>query len=256
MIISFRKTILIYMFAVLALTQTTASAELAFFDDFNTGVSSEFSGVTTTEGVQSYSGLGTGSNQFSGDFLRNSSTGNPAAASTLTLTGLSAHTSIDLNFLLAIIDSWDGNYHPSLKAPDILNVLVDGNTIFSETFDALTLAEQTYSAPPGVQLSWGSQLGFNPGNTWHIDAAYNMGLDPTFNNIAHTSSSLNVQWFASGSGWQGGNDESWALDNVEVRLNGTAVPEPSLGLLLGISFIGLVGVGAVRIIRKRKVANR
>ncbi len=34
-----------------------------------------------------------------------------------------------------------------------------------------------------------------------------------------------------------------------------AVPEPSLGLLLGISLVGLVGVGAVRKIKQKKIAN-
>ncbi len=34
-----------------------------------------------------------------------------------------------------------------------------------------------------------------------------------------------------------------------------AVPEPTLGLLIGISLVGLVGVGAVRKIKQRKVAN-
>ncbi|WP_048316980.1 hypothetical protein, partial [Crocosphaera watsonii] len=44
-----------------------------------------------------------------------------------------SHTSIDINFLLAIIDSWDGN-HPTF-GPDFFNVKVDGVSIFSETFD-------------------------------------------------------------------------------------------------------------------------
>ncbi len=42
-----------------------------------------------------------------------------------------------------------------------------------------------------------------------------------------------------------------ALSGIQI----VAVPEPSLGLLLGISLIGLVGVGAVRKIKQRKVAN-
>jgi hypothetical protein len=50
-----------------------------------------------------------------------------------------------------------------------------------------------------------------------------MELDPTFNNIPHMVSTLTIEWFASGAGWQGGTDESWAIDNVEVILNDGAV---------------------------------
>jgi hypothetical protein len=53
-----------------------------------------------------------------------------------------------------------------------------------------------------------------------------MGLDPRFGNIAHTASSLTVTWLAHGTGWQGGTDESWGIDNVEVLLNG--VPDIDL----------------------------
>ncbi len=40
-----------------------------------------------------------------------------------------------------------------------------------------------------------------------------------------------------------------------AKLTLLPVPEPSLGLLLGISLVGLVGVGAVRKIKQKKVAN-
>ncbi len=51
---------------------------------------------------------------------------------------------------------------------------------------------------------------------------------------------------------QSGNEMGiWAYREGNVA----AVPEPSLGLLLGITLIGLVGVGAVRKIKQNKPAN-
>jgi hypothetical protein len=52
-----------------------------------------------------------------------------------------------------------------------------------------------------------------------------MSLEPAFENIPHTSSTLTVEWFASGAGWQAGDDESWAIDNVEVIVKGDPVGE-------------------------------
>ncbi|ELR97764.1 Calx-beta domain-containing protein, partial [Gloeocapsa sp. PCC 73106] len=187
-----------------------------FFTDFDSGTPSSFSGVVTIQNVEGYIGFGTGDNDFSGNFLRNTTVGNPASKTTLTLSGLPSHTSIDLNFLLAIIDSWDGSKDTS-SAPDVFNVTINGNSIFSETFTNFNVL-RTYNPPPGVFLAFGS-LGFNGG--WP-DSAYNMGLDPTFDSIPHTSSQLTVEWFASGGGWEGGDNESWAIDNVEVILNGVS----------------------------------
>jgi len=59
-----------------------------------------------------------------------------------------------------------------------------------------------------------------------------MGLDPLFTNIAHTADTLTVDFFASGPGWSGGGDESWAIENVSVSLNGT-VPEPASLMIWG-----------------------
>ena len=92
-------------------------------------------------------------------------------------------------------------------------------------------------------------LGFN--NGWG-DAAYDMGVDPTFDGISHTSSTLIIDWFASGAGWQGGIDESWAIDNVEVILNSTTpIPEPSTYLLFG---IGTLSIFVISHQRRNKAA--
>ncbi|MDP2046314.1 MAG: M23 family metallopeptidase, partial [Deltaproteobacteria bacterium] len=107
---------------------------------------------------------------------------------------------------LAIIDSWDGDGE---WGPDFFNVQVDGVSVFSQIFES-------YSASPGVLLFSGEDLGFS--SSWN-DSAYNMYLEPTFQNIPHTGSTLTISWFASGPNWQGGDDESWAIENVQVVLN-------------------------------------
>ena len=44
-------------------------------------------------------------------------------------------------------------------------------------------------------------------------------------------------------------------DNIDVYTQAQPVPEPSLGLLLGISLIGLLGVGTVRKIKQKRVVK-
>ena len=195
-----------------------------FYTDFNSGAPSQFQGIATTVGVEGFNGIGTGNNRFGGNFLRNAtggsqggggSVGAPQIRTVLTLTGLPEHNSIDLNFLFAAIDSWDGSEPP--YGPDVFNVVVDGRTIFREL-----IVTSSYNPRPGVFLR-GGNFGFD-GN--RVDFAYNLGLDPTFDNIPHTSSSLTIEWFADGSGWSGGTDESWGIDNVEVLVN-NPTPPPS-----------------------------
>jgi hypothetical protein len=227
--------------AVLTLAALPVSAQVVFFTDFDSGAPVQFSGVTNTEGVQGFAGLGPAGNQFGGLFLRNSTSGNPAPASTLTLTGLAAHTGVDVEFLLAIMDSWDG-----LQAPDIFNVTVDGASVFAKSF-AVASGTGNYTPPAGGDIGAGTQQrGFN--GSWG-DQAYNMYLEPAFHNIAHTSSSLTVSWFASGGGWQGGLDESWGIENVRVTLLGgrTDVPEPST-----LAFLGAGGAGFIFMWRRRR----
>lgn len=165
------------------------------------------------EGVQSYALVDAGQRHFAGQFRR--STAGVNVPIRLTLENLAAHTHIDLDLLLAVIDSWDGNTGP---APDYFNITVDGVLVFQETFDTFDLNDQTYDPPAGAILSWGGNLGFS---SW-TDGAYDLGFDPGLHDIPHTAASVTIDFFASGSGWQAGSDESWALENVAVFLCGTA----------------------------------
>ena len=183
------------------------------------GIEAKLEGITSVESVQGYDVYG-----FSGEFLRNDTggyasddIGTPGSPTTLILSGLPPHTSIDINFLLAIIDSWDGGGPEGCCQPDILTVTVDGNTILSESFGFLN---PSFVPSPGVLLTEYTPLGFN---SEFDDSAYYMGLYPAFDGIPHSASTLTIAWFASGDGWQGGLEESWAIDNLEIIIDATEV---------------------------------
>ena len=214
---------------------TKAQAQTVFFTDFESGVPTEIGGAGSLSETAGYDAFG-----FGDSFFRNPSSGE-GAATTLTLTDLPEHDSIDLNFLVAVLDTWDGNAN-NFAAPDIINVRIDGVSIFSEAFSNVSATAQSYAPPAGVELTPRpfTNLGFGGFG----DSAYNLGLDPIFNNIAHVGDTLTIEWFASGAGLQGEADESFAIDNIEVVLNGTEVenvPEPSV--VLG-SFV-VLGMGSL-----------
>ena len=125
--------------------------------------------------------------------------------SVLHLQNLPPHTHVDLDFLLAIINTWDG-VGGSGPGPDVFNVAVNGLLVFTHIFGTST-GGTDYSPPPGGLMA-------ASGN----DRAYNMYLEPAFQGIPDTSSTLEIRWFASGPGWQGGDDESWAIDHLQIVL--------------------------------------
>jgi len=178
-----------------------------------------FSGVVSIESVQGFSEDG-----FEDQFLRNTSGGSfgggSPQATVLILTDLPPHTTVDIGFLLAIIDSWDGS--DGSPSPDFFNVAIGEEIIFSETF-ASASGTGSYDPPDDVLITFKEPRGFN--GSW-LDSSYDMGQEPTLQQIPHTSDTLGISWFASGAGWQGGIDESWAIDNVEVCINAAGPPPP------------------------------
>ena len=236
------KTFLSLTFALslFAGVANTSYASLIYSNDFDggesfaTGISGGFSGVVTTESVQGFGALA----EFGGSFIRNTLDGDPAPASILSLSGLSAFQTVSLQFSLAIIDSWDGSSFPPnpSQAPDFFNVDANGSSIFMESFTNLTDlgGVQSYT---GDALASEVHLGFTNGVN-RQDSAYLINLSAS----ADSMGSLVLSYFASGSGWvspgTNGTDESWGIDNVSVV---STVPVPAAAWLFGSALIGMFG---------------
>lgn len=244
-----------------------AALTTVFSDNFDNGVPSQISGTYTLSSTEGYSGKGNPGNTFSGNYLRNTSGGSypywgtPGQPTTLTLTGLPAHDSVSIGFLLAIIDSWDGSYdaqNPGLFFAnwDYFNVSIDGTTIFSETFSHRFLPQyvQSYVAPAGGAIVTPASNSLLAGSAY-ADSAYDMYLESIFQNISHTADTLTISFWANGAGWQGSTDESWAIDNLQVQVNTLPEPEPQpvpTPPTLWCVFAGIAGLVLTQRIRKRE----
>jgi hypothetical protein len=214
-----------------ALGSSSATAQVVFATNFENGLPAAISAPgAAIEGVQGFAGLGPSGRQFSGSFLRYSAYA--LQPTTLTLANLPPHTSVDIAFLLAVVDSWDG--------VELLEVQVDYVPLFSHWFQHATGYSSSYTPPPGGLLSSGSNLGFG-NSAYHRDSAYDLGVEPLLRGIPHTATSLTVTWIVgatSGSAaanWQGGMDESWAIDelrvwvsNADIGLWGAGCGQPPL----------------------------
>lgn len=221
-----RRASLAAVLALLLSAPDPAGATLVFSTDFESGLPAEISAPgSQLHGVQGFAGLGPPGRQFGGVFLRYTSV--PIHPTTLTIRNLPPHNRLSVRFLLGLIDSWDGT--------ELMRIAVDDTLRFVHWFQLATGDTTDYfPAPPGAILSMGTNLGFSGCCYYHRDRAYDLGAEPAFQNIPHTADSVVVLWTIgaisgpAAAQWQGGADESWAIDalSVEVSTQTTFVEDP------------------------------
>ena len=172
-------------------------------------------GIVSTQGLSAFS-------DFSGDFWRVTQRDDVLQ---FTITGISAHQDASVCFSLAMLDSWDGT--SSTYGSDIINFAVfDGATQVAGISEPYAGANAPSAGVESIIVQ-DQQLGFNYSEPWWHEDAYRM----CFDNIPHTGSDLTLQFWASsggsGTGFQGGSDESFGIDNLVVT---ATIPEPAAGI--------------------------
>lgn len=220
-----------------------ASATVVFSTDFSSGTApAEITGAGIVESVDGYAGI----NGFADNYLRNKSilnaTGDKAESTFLSLSGLAAHSLLTVTFDLALIDSWDGV--DGAPAPDFFNLVIDGTEVFEISVAPASGTQEVIPATATDRVS-GNFAGTD-GFFFDVDNAFFVTIT-----LSHSASDLLLDFFADGAGWQGGDDESWAIDNLTVSIDGAAaaVPLPA-ALPLMLSGLGVFGFAQKR--RRRK----
>jgi len=210
----------------------SASATTMYSNDFDGNVAA-FAGVSAVAGGGAIvDGQGYKSNPltqaagFAGNLYR-------GVDMFVTLSGLPAHTTLDLGFLFARIDSWDGF---NCCGPDIIEIALDGNVV---------LSNQPIVTPIN-QIVTGVALGFNV--SW-TDGAHDFLSLAALTGLAHSGSTATIR--ISLPNGQGLDDESIGVDNFFVATNFVPPPQVPEPTTLGLLGLGLAGLG---LSRRRKAA--
>jgi len=199
------------------------------------GVFGSFGPATTeTAAVGPWNAAG-----WAGQYAINRSTGNPAGFTVLDLHGLAAHSSVSVSFVLGFLESWDGRN--GTITPDNLEIYLDGGLI--ATYTATNASGSFDDFGTSSIIAYRQQVN---GNGFFSDTL--IGFSDVF---AHSSSDLNLSWRASGAGWQGGDDEGFGLDNINLSYGHGDVPEPAAWALM----LGGFGVAGAALRRRRLAAT-
>ncbi len=212
---------------LMAASNASEASQIVYYNDFDggllvaPGVTATQTGGVTVPTIAPY-------NATYGNIAR---ADDNTAGIELVFSNLPAHTGVNLDFALALLDSWDstdgGNF-----APDLLELFIDGAPFAAYTYNN---ALGTIKDIDGGSLLY-EYVQFDT-NIFYNDTVVDLATDPGLI-FPHTASTLSLKWIASGTGWQGGSDEAYAIDKVWVELTGVAIPEPATWLLVALGAAG------------------
>jgi len=175
----------------------------------------------STISVGGFGGLGSRERTLSGSMLHVDS----RVPASVTFDGLGMAPTLELSFALALIDSWDGEALGRSYAPDFIGVRVNGEEVFLESFtnfnDGYINPTWRASYDPALRLTHGQLFG----RGWN-DSVYDIVIP----DIDYDGGPVTVEFFATGSGFQGGTDESFGIDSL--TLAAVPAPGPALAALL------------------------
>ena len=141
-------------------------------------------------------------------------------STTLTITNLAPHTTVDLSFTLDVIGTLDGDGQANNYVPDPFVITLNGTTIFNYTFANYPGANtQSYPVPGSVPQTGAATVGTLGYSEFPADISY--AQDTTYNftlsNLSDSSSTITLV-FTGNSNEVIGN-EFYGIDNVLVSTN-------------------------------------
>ena len=124
----------------------------------------------------------------------------------------------------------------------------DAATVYSTDFDGTVVTGQ------GLTVTGFTNGALDAAST--VDTLVDMSTAPALT-FAHSGSTLTLGIQARSVGWQGGGDEAWGIDKLNITFDGRfgqgAIPEPATWAMM-IAGFGLMGAALRRVRRSGRAA--